>query len=121
MDVEFEDVLVHFGRLGKAEGFALHALEMSAKVEVFAFDALGAVFAYLMALGGQHFGVALPVVGVETPHLTGRQFLAELAATGVGAPAQDEGGNVSGVAVEAIPKPHLLSFVLHKTPLFIHL
>lgn len=121
MDVEFKDVLVHFGRFGKTDGFSLHAFEMSAKVEVFAFDVLGAVFADLMAFGRQHFGVALPVVSVELSHLTGGQFLAEFATVGIGAATQDKGGNISSVAIEAIPQPHLLSFVLHKTPLFIHL
>lgn len=121
MDVEFEDVLVHFGRFGKADGFSLHAFEMSAKVEVFSFNVLRAVFSDLMAFGRQHFGVALPVVSVETPHLARGQFLAEFAAVGISAASQDKGGDMSDMAIETIPKPHLLSFVLHKTPLFIHL
>ncbi len=113
MDVEFEDIFVHFGRFGKADGFALQPFEVSAKVQVFALDALGAVFSDMMAFGWQHFGVALPVVGVEVSHLARQKLLDELAATGIGAAAQDEDRNISGVTVKTIPKPHLLPFVLH--------
>ncbi len=50
MDVKFEDGLVHLEVFGKTDGSALHWFEMRAKVEVFAFDALRAVFADVMAL-----------------------------------------------------------------------
>ncbi len=52
MDVKFEDGLVHLEVFGKADGFALPWFEMGAKVEVFALDALGAVCAEVVALGG---------------------------------------------------------------------
>ena len=68
MDVEFDNRLMHLRCFGKADGFALHAFEMGAKVEVFAFDALGAVFADMVALGVQELGIALPSVGSQVPH-----------------------------------------------------
>lgn len=108
MDVEFEDVFVHFGRFRKADCFALHPFEMSAEVQVFTLNALGAIFSDMMAFGRQHFGVALPIVGVEISHLAVRQFLAEFAAIGIGASPQNKGRNIAGVPVKAIPEPHLL-------------
>ena len=74
MDVEFDDSLVHFERLGKADGSALQSLEMGAEVEVLAevlaLDTLRAVFAHAVALNGQDFSVALPIVGGEVAHIT---------------------------------------------------
>jgi len=58
---------------------------MGAKVEVFSFDALRAVFADVMTFGFQKFGVTLPVVGVEVMHATGGQLPAQLSTTGIGA------------------------------------
>ncbi len=106
--------------------FALHpfevgakevgAKEVGAKVEIFAFDVLGAVFADMMALRLQGLGVALPVIGVKAAHLAPFQFLEQFLATGIGAAPGDKGGNISGVAVEAIPEPILPLFALHKRP-----
>ena len=100
---------------------------MSAKVKVFAFDALGAVFADVVTFGIEYFRVALPVISVEAAHVAGRQLIFELSTTGIGAASQNKSGNVTGVsgnvtgvAVEAIPQPVLLLFILHKTPLLIY-
>ena len=76
MDVEFDDGLVHFKGLGKANSFALQSLEMSAKVEVFAFDVLRAFFANVVTFGVKGFAIALPVVGGKMAHITAGQFLA---------------------------------------------
>ena len=120
MDVEFEHSFMHFRLFRKANGSALHPLEVRAEVEIFTFDVLSAVFSNRVALGIQRLGVALPIVGVEVSHLAGRQLAAQLVTTGIGATSQDKGGDVSGVAVEAIPQPVLLFLALHKTPLLIH-
>ena len=42
---------MHFERHGKANGSALHSLEMSAEVEILAFDALRVVFVTVVTLG----------------------------------------------------------------------
>lgn len=119
MDVEFDDGLVHFERLGKANGFALQSLEMSAKVEVFALNVLSAVFANAVTFGVKGFAIAFPIVGSEVSHITRSQFVAELSATGISASSQHKSRDVAGMTVQSIPKPALLPFVLHKRPLFI--
>lgn len=120
MDIEFNDRFMHIRLFGKADGFALHTFEMGAKVEVFTFDALRAVFADVMSFGRKRFFVAFPVVGIEVPHLTGCQLAAQLSTTRIRTASQDKSRNKAGMAVETIPKPHLLLFVLHKAPLLIH-
>ncbi len=74
MNVEFENIVVHLMGLGKADGFALQSFEMSAEVEVFAFDVLRAVLADVVTTWLQHFGIAWPVIGVKASHLTLCQF-----------------------------------------------
>ena len=77
MNVEFYDVDVHLIGFGKSDGFALHSLEMGAKVEVFSFDALGAVFSDVMFGGGQGFFVAFPRIGKVAFDLARGQFAQE--------------------------------------------
>ncbi len=120
MDVEFDNGLVHFECFGKANGFALHSLEMSAEVEIVALDALRAIFANVVTFRIQGFTIALPVISVEVSHLAASQLAAQVVTTGISAPSQNPSRNVSGVAVTAIPEPTLLLFVMHKTPLLIH-
>ena len=105
---------MHLKRLGKADSFALQAFEMSAKVEVFAFDVLSAGFADEVELRVEALGVAFPLIGVELEYIAGRKLLAQCSATGIGASSQNKGGNSSGAAVERIPQPVLLFFVLDK-------
>lgn len=107
---------MHFGRFGKADSFALQSFEVRAEVEVFAFDVLSASLADEVKLRINELGVTFPLVGVKLKYLAGGKFLAQLSATGIGAPSQNEGGNASSTAVERIPKPVLLFFVLNKRP-----
>ena len=120
MDVEFDDSLVHFKRLGKANRFALQSLEMSAKVQVFALNVLSALFANVVTFGIKSFRIALPIVGGKVAHITAGQFAAQFSTIGIGAFSQHKGGNIAGVAIQTIPNPALLSFILHKSPLFIN-
>ena len=120
MDVEFEDIDVHLRRLGKANGFALHPLEVRAKVEVFALDVLGAVFSDVVLGRRQSFLVAFPSVGVKPPHLATSQFVRQFSAVGVGAAPHHKSRNVTGVTIQAIPQPELLFFALHVAPHLIH-
>ena len=47
---------------------------MGAKVEVFAFDALRAVFANVVPFWVKSFALTLPVIGGEVSHVTRGQF-----------------------------------------------
>lgn len=89
---------------------------MSAKVEVFAFNILGAGLADEVKLRIDELGVTFPLVGIELIHIARRKFLAQLSATGIGAPSQHKRRDASCAPVEGIPEPILLFFVLDKRP-----
>lgn len=92
---------------------------MSAEVEVFAFDVLGAGFSDEVDLLVKALGIAFPMVGVKLLHAAASKFLAQLATTRIGAAPDEESGDTPGAAIEGIPQPILLFFILHKRPLLI--
>jgi len=99
MDIEFDNALVHLRRTRKANGAALKPLDVCAKVQVAALNALRPAFANVMTHRVKALTVAFPVIGVKVLHLAACQFFHQTATTAVSAPSQFKCGNAPGAPI----------------------
>ncbi len=122
VDVEFDDLVVHFVRLGVANSFSGESFEVGSEVAVFSFDVGGVRFSNLMFLGRDNLCIGFEIVGRKSLDLYCLEFFEQSFAGALVSFTDVKSQDFLLLRDVGVPNPTFLLFSFaHKRPKLVHL
>lgn len=105
---------MHLQALGKTDGLAMKALEVSAKVEVEALDVLCPLFANPVSSRWKKLLIGLQSISQKARYTAAAQFSDHLLTRSISSWSKLEGDNAFGLWIKTIPEPLLILLAADK-------